>query len=50
MTTVADYIDYALERPEVKVIGLFLETARDPPGFARCAGEGGERAAFRSSR
>ena len=34
-TTVADYIDYALERPEVKVIGLFLETARDPPAFAR---------------
>ena len=32
-TTVADYIDYALERPEVKVIGLFLETARDPAGF-----------------
>ena len=33
ITTVADYIDYALERPEVKVIGLFLETARDPAGF-----------------
>jgi acyl-CoA synthetase (NDP forming) len=32
-TTVADYIDYALERPEVKVIGLFLETARDPAAF-----------------
>ena len=32
-TTAADYIDYALERPEVKVIGLFLETARDPAGF-----------------
>ena len=32
-TTVADYIDYALERPEVKVIGLFVETARDPAGF-----------------
>ena len=32
-TTVADYIDYALERPEVKVIGLFLETARDPVRF-----------------
>src|SRR6185295_5257848 len=34
VTTIADYIDYALERPEVNVIGLFLETARDPPGFA----------------
>src|SRR5262249_7972935 len=32
-TTVADYIDYALERPEVKVIGLFLETVRDPGAF-----------------
>ena len=32
-TTVADYIDFALERPEVKVIGLFIETARDPSGF-----------------
>jgi len=32
-TTAADYIDYALERPEVKVIGLFLETARDPASF-----------------
>ena len=32
-TTAADYIDYALERPEVKVVGLFLETARDPAGF-----------------
>lgn len=33
VTTVADYIDYALERPEVKVIGLFLEAARDPPAL-----------------
>jgi len=33
VTTVADYIDYALERPEVKVVGLFLESARDPPRF-----------------
>ena len=32
-TTAADYIDYAVERPEVKVIGLFMETARDPAGF-----------------
>ena len=28
--TVADYIAYAVERPEVRVVGLFLETARDP--------------------
>lgn len=32
--TVADYIAYAVARREVKVIGLFLETARDPAGFA----------------
>ena len=28
--TIADYIAYAVERPQVKVIGLFIETARDP--------------------
>ena len=31
--TVADYLAYAVERPEVKVVGLFIETARDPSGF-----------------
>ncbi|MCC7273974.1 MAG: acetate--CoA ligase family protein [Alphaproteobacteria bacterium] len=34
-TTVADYLDYAVSRPEVKVVGLFLETARDPAGLRR---------------
>jgi len=34
-TTVADYMDYALELPSTKVIGLFLETVRDPQGFVR---------------
>jgi len=43
VTSVADYIDYALERPEVKVIGLFLETARDPAGFARALARAAER-------
>ena len=33
-TTAADYMDYALGRPETRVIGLFLETVRDPQGFA----------------
>lgn len=32
-TTAADYMDWALEQDETKVIGLFLETARDPRGF-----------------
>ncbi|MSP84165.1 MAG: CoA-binding protein [Alphaproteobacteria bacterium] len=32
-TTIADYMDYALEQPTTRVIGLFLETVRDVPGF-----------------
>ncbi len=32
-TTLADYMDFALETPETRVIGLFMETARDPAGF-----------------
>ncbi|MBV8793239.1 MAG: acetate--CoA ligase family protein [Pseudolabrys sp.] len=32
--TVADYVAYAVSRPQVRVIGLFLESARDPTGFA----------------
>jgi len=32
-TTVADYMDFALAQPETRVIGLFLETVRDPAGF-----------------
>lgn len=34
-TNVADYLDYALTRDSTKVVGLFLETVRDPEGFAR---------------
>ncbi len=33
--TVADYVAYAVERPEVRAVGLFLETARAPAGFAQ---------------
>lgn len=32
-TTVADYMDWSLEQPDTRVIGLFLETVRDPDGF-----------------
>jgi acyl-CoA synthetase (NDP forming) len=32
-TTVADYLDFALEMPETRCIGLFLETVRDPANF-----------------
>ena len=31
--TVADYVDWCLERDSTRVIGLFLETVRDPRGF-----------------
>jgi acyl-CoA synthetase (NDP forming) len=43
-TTAADYMDYALEQPETRVIGLFLETVRDPTGFVAAL----EKAACRS--
>jgi acyl-CoA synthetase (NDP forming) len=32
-TNVADYLDFALDIPATKVVGLFLETVRDPQGF-----------------
>ena len=31
--TMDQYLDFALELPETRVVGLFIETARDPPGF-----------------
>jgi acyl-CoA synthetase (NDP forming) len=31
--TVADYIDFALEMETTRVIGIYIETARDPQGF-----------------
>ena len=34
-TTAADYVEWALNQPETRVIGLFLETARSPSTFAR---------------
>jgi len=32
-TSLADYMDFALAQPTTRVIGLFLETVRDPAGF-----------------
>lgn len=32
-TTMDEYLDFALELPETRVVGLFLETARNPTGF-----------------
>ncbi len=34
-TTVADYMDYALELESTRVVGLFIETVRDPAGFVK---------------
>ena len=31
--TMDQYLDFALELPETKVVGLFVETARNPEGF-----------------
>ena len=31
--TMDQYLDFALELPETKVVGLFVETARNPQGF-----------------
>ena len=33
VTSVADYMDWALSQPETHVIGLFLESVRDPEAF-----------------
>lgn len=33
VTTAADYLRWMVEQPETRVIGLFLETVRDPDGF-----------------
>lgn len=33
VTSMADYLAYALTRPSTRVVGLFLETVRDPAGF-----------------
>jgi len=43
VTTAADYLDYALEQPETRVVGLFLETVRTPERFMRAL----EKAAVR---
>ena len=31
--TMDEYLDYALDLPETRVVGLFIETARNPEGF-----------------
>ncbi|MDH3688711.1 MAG: acetate--CoA ligase family protein [Gammaproteobacteria bacterium] len=41
--TVAEYMDYALRMPETRVIGLFLETIRDPDGFLQALSKAEDR-------
>jgi acyl-CoA synthetase (NDP forming) len=42
-TTVADYMDWCLEREDTRVIGLFLETVRDPQAFVAVLEKANER-------
>jgi acyl-CoA synthetase (NDP forming) len=42
-TTAAEFVDFALELPTTRVVGLFLETIRNPASFAAAA----EKAAAR---
>lgn len=41
--TMDDYIDYALEQPETRVIGIFMETVRNPDGMRRVLRKAAER-------
>ena len=43
VTTVADYMDWALHQPETRVIGLFIETIRDPAGFIKALATASQR-------
>jgi acyl-CoA synthetase (NDP forming) len=42
-TTVADYMDWCLEREDTRAIGLFLETVRDPQRFVAALGKANAR-------
>jgi len=42
-TTTADYLDYAIELPTTRAVGLFMETIRDPAGFLSAARKANER-------
>ena len=41
--TAADYLDWSLSQPEVRVVGMFLEAVRDPAGFTRALERAAER-------
>lgn len=41
--TAADYLDFILEQPSTKCVGLFLETVRDPAAFRAALEKANER-------
>jgi acyl-CoA synthetase (NDP forming) len=41
--TMDEYLDYALEMPGTRAVGLFMETARNPAGLVRAFGRARER-------
>ncbi len=43
VTTLADYMQFSLTDPTTRVIGLFLETVRDPQTFTAALAEAAER-------
>lgn len=43
VTTTADYLGYALDLPETKVVGLFLETMREVPALRACLARAADR-------
>jgi len=43
VTTVADYLAYALGLESTNAVGLFIETVRDPDGFRSALGHANER-------
>jgi acyl-CoA synthetase (NDP forming) len=43
VTTLADYLQFVLTDPTTRVVGLFLETVRDPQTFKAALAEAGER-------
>ena len=43
VTTAADYLDYALDQPTTRAVGLFLETVRDPDAFVAALEKAAER-------
>ncbi len=43
VTNAADYLDFALEQPTTRVVGLFLEAVRDPAGFVAALAKAAER-------